>query len=207
MWNRQGTLFIIAAPSGAGKTTLVRAVINQLTQAVISISHTTRPQRPGEVDGVNYYFVTVEQFQALLQQDIFLEHAKVFDHYYGTSGQWVREQLRSGNDVILEIDWQGAQQIRLLFPHTVSVFIVPPSMQVLRQRLQERGQDSPEVIERRMQQAKAEISHYHEFDYLIVNDSFTNAVTDLKSIIHAQRLQSESQIKSNQKLLEALLSV
>jgi len=203
----KGMLYIIAAPSGAGKTSLVRAMADQVDSVVISISHTTRMARPGEIDGVNYHFVSTEKFQTLIEQNIFLEYAQVFGSYYGTSSEWVREKLQSGNDVILEIDWQGAKQIRQLFPHTTSIFIVPPSLEVLQNRLKERAQDSAQVIEKRMLEAKAEISHYHEFDYLIVNDNFELAVGDLKNIVLAHRLRTDRQKSVNHKLLESLLSV
>lgn len=150
---------------------------------VISVSHTTRPIRPGEKDGVNYHFVPAEQFQELIQQNIFLEHANVFGCWYGTSREWVMSQLNQNKDVILEIDWQGAKQIRTLFKETISIFILPPSMEILHKRLEERGQDSPDVIAKRMQAAKEECSHAPEFDYVITNDDFDVAVHDLKSII------------------------
>jgi len=200
-----GTLYIISAPSGGGKTSLVRALTSQIKNLVISISHTTRLPRPGELNGVNYHFVSIADFQALLAQDIFLEHAEVFGCLYGTSKQWVSSQLKAGNDVILEIDWQGAEQIRKLFPQCVSVFIVPPSLAILRARLHERAQDSEDIIEKRMRQAQAEISHYGEFDYLIINDKFETAVEDLKSIVRTQRLCCVKQQKSHEKLLKALL--
>ncbi len=178
-------LFIIAAPSGGGKTSLTRALVKSMDNLVISISHTTRPMRPGEKDGVNYHFVTPEKFQELIQQNVFLEHAKVlgFGYDYGTSREWVTEQLKNNKDVILEIDWQGAQQIRKLFKDTVSIFILPPSMDVLRKRLEERKQDTAEVIEKRMQAAEEECSHQNEFDHVIVNNDFEDAVTELKNII------------------------
>ena len=178
-------LFIIAAPSGGGKTSLTKALVKSVDNLVISVSHTTRPMRPGEKDGVNYHFVTPEKFQELIQQNIFLEHAKVlgFGYDYGTSREWVMSQLKQNKDVILEIDWQGAQQIRKLFDDTVSIFILPPSMEILRKRLEERGQDSPAVIEKRMQAAEEECSHKDEFDHVIINNDFNDAVTELKNII------------------------
>lgn len=178
-------MFIIAAPSGGGKTSLTRALVENMDNLVISVSHTTRPMRSGEKDGVNYHFVTAEKFQELIQQNIFLEHAKVlgFGYDYGTSREWVMSQLKQNKDVILEIDWQGAQQIRKLFKEAVSIFILPPSMDILRKRLEERGQDSQDVIAKRMQAAKEECSHAPEFDYVITNDNFDVAVNDLKNII------------------------
>ncbi len=186
----KGTLYIIAAPSGGGKTSLVRALVTQLPRLVISISHTTRPARPAEKNGVNYHFVSEAEFQNLLKSDTFLEHANVFGYCYGTSKKLVQESLAQGNDVILEIDWQGAQQIRQQFPDAVGIFIMPPSLDVLRERLRERAQDSEQVIEHRMQQAEAEMSHANEFDYLIINNDFELAVMDLMSIIHSQRLRN-----------------
>lgn len=186
----KGTLYIIAAPSGGGKTSLVRALVSQIPRLVISISHTTRPARPAEKDGVNYHFVSDDTFQTLLKAETFLEHAKVFGYCYGTSKKLVQESLALGNDVILEIDWQGAQQIRRQFPDAVSIFIMPPSLDILRARLRERAQDSEQVIEHRMQQAEAEMSHANEFDYLIINNDFELAVMDLMAIVHSQRLRN-----------------
>jgi guanylate kinase len=203
----KGMLYIIAAPSGAGKTSLVRAMVDQVDNIVISISHTTRPARPGEVNGDNYHFVSNEAFQELIQKKIFLEHAQVFGFQYGTSADWVSAQIQLGKDVVLEIDWQGAKQIRQLFPYTTGIFIVPPSLNVLQRRLQERAQDSDQVIAKRMLAAKEEISHYQDFDYLIINDIFELAVNDLKNIVLANRLRRERQEKVNQKLLESLLAV
>ena len=177
-------LFIIAAPSGGGKTSLTRALVKSVDNLVISVSHTTRPIRPGEKDGVNYHFITKQEFHRLRdEQKVFLEYATVFGYLYGTSREWVLSQLKQNKDVILEIDWQGAQQIRKLFNDTVSIFILPPSMEILRKRLEERGQDSPAVIEKRMQAAEEECSHKDEFDHVIVNNDFNDAVTELKNII------------------------
>ena len=176
-------LFIIAAPSGGGKTSLTRALVESMDNLVISVSHTTRPMRSGEKDGVNYHFISDEKFQALVKQNIFLEHARVFGCWYGTSREWVLSQLSQHIDVILEIDWQGAQQIRQLFKEAVSIFILPPSMEILRKRLESRGQDSPSIIDKRMLAAKEECSHAPEFDYVITNDNFDVAVNDLKNII------------------------
>lgn len=200
----QGTLYIISAPSGAGKTSLVKALVSQIDNLVISVSHTTRPARCNEENGVNYHFVTDERFQDLLNKGIFLEHAKVFGHYYGTSREWVQNTLMQ-QDVILEIDWQGAQQIKNLFKDSISIFILPPSMQILRKRLNDRAQDSGNVIEKRMQQARAEISHYKEFDYLIINDDFDKAVANLAAIITAQRLSYGYQADRIHNLLRQLL--
>lgn len=205
MTNIVGTLYIISAPSGGGKTSLVRALVSSVPNLFISVSHTTRPLRPGEQNGVNYHFVANEQFQKLLQENVFLEHAEVFGHYYGTSRAWVEEQLKAGHDVILEIDWQGAQQIRQCFTHNVSIFILPPSCEALRKRLFDRAQDDEKVIEKRMTQARSEMSHYHEFDYLIFNDVFENALNDLQAIIKARRLLTPHQVHHYHELIQKLL--
>ena len=181
-------LVILSAPSGAGKTSLLHALMNDAEGVAVSVSHTTRKQRPGEVDGQHYHFVSVEEFQRMIADDAFIEHAQVFDNFYGTSKAAVRQQLDSGTDVILEIDWQGARQVRRLFPEAVSVFIVPPSVDALRERLSSRGQDSEEIIERRMSDALAELSHYDEYDYIIINDQFEKALQDLHCVLHAQHL-------------------
>jgi guanylate kinase len=198
-------LYIISAPSGGGKTSLVRALISRMENLIISVSHTTRPPRPGEADGVNYHFVSSETFSTLIKQNIFLEYAEVFGHFYGTSKEWVLTQIQAGKDIILEIDWQGAQQIRRLFPQSLSIFIMPPSLPVLRARLKERGQDAEEVIEKRMQEAKSECIHYREFDYLVINDDFDIAVSELETIIKASRLRGEAQCRKYEKLLESIL--
>lgn len=180
-------LYIISAPSGAGKTSLVDALLKKLSDVRVSVSHTTRPMRPGEQNGVNYNFVSEDEFQREVNEGGFLEHAEVFGNYYGTSQAWVDIQRNQGTDVILEIDWQGAQQVRRLVPEAISVFILPPSRQALRSRLEGRGQDDAAVIERRMAQARDEMSHYAEFDYLVVNDDFEHALQDLKAIFVARR--------------------
>ncbi len=199
------TLFIICAPSGTGKTSLVAAVVSELEKIDISISHTTRPMRPGEKNGVNYHFVDVATFQKMTEKNDFLEHAKVFDNYYGTSKTRVQEDLAKNIDIILEIDWQGAQQIRKLFKNTVSIFIVPPSIDILSARLRLRGQDDEAVIQKRLAEARNEIHHYEEFDYLVVNDDFSHAVENLKSIITAHRLSLPLQKQNNAALLARLL--
>jgi guanylate kinase len=202
----KGSLFTVSAPSGAGKTSLVRAVIQTCANLQVSISHTTRAMRPGEQNGVNYHFVSPEHFLTMLDQAEFLEHAQVFNHYYGTSKTWVEQTLQQGTDVILEIDWQGAQQIRRLLPDTQSIFILPPSLQTLMDRLKSRGQDSEQVIATRTAEAKNEISHYVESDFLIVNQDFDLAVQEFKSIIVAQRLKLLKQAQKYQPLLQQLLS-
>ncbi|MCW7555236.1 guanylate kinase [Endozoicomonas gorgoniicola] len=184
----KGKLYIIAAPSGAGKTSLVKAMVESTPHVKVSVSHTTREQRPGEVDGVNYHFVSAEAFQKELGEGRFLEHAEVFGNFYGTSETWAREQLAKGEDVILEIDWQGAKQVRRLMPDAVSIFILPPSLEALRERLIGRATDDMEIIDRRMAQAVNEMSHYGEFDYLVINDEFDLALRDLQTIIRSRRL-------------------
>lgn len=201
----KGTLYIISAPSGAGKTSLVRELVSGNEHIVISISHTTRAMRPGEEDGVDYHFLDTDAFLKMVDDSAFLEHAKVFDNYYGTSQQHVEQQLQRGHDVILEIDWQGARQVRKLFPESLSVFILPPSLSALKQRLSSRGQDSDEIIERRMSDAVNEMSHYAEFDYLLVNDNFDVALEELRCIFSANRLRQLHQQRSLQKLLIDLL--
>jgi len=200
-----GTLYIVSAPSGAGKTSLVKALIDSMPQVRVSVSHTTRPTRPGEVDGVNYHFVDHAQFKAMLEENAFLEHAEVFGNFYGTSQRWVEQTLAQGYDLILEIDWQGAQQVRRLMPEARSIFILPPTQQALRQRLTNRGQDSDEVIERRMREAVSEMSHYVEYDYLVINDDFAHALDDLKAIFRASQLSQRRQQRRHLQLLEALL--
>ncbi len=188
-----GTLYIVAAPSGAGKTTLVKALVENMDRLQVSVSHTTRPRRSGEQQGVDYYFVDRDQFEGMAAEGAFLEYAQVFGHYYGTSEQWVREALAGGDDVILEIDWQGARQVRQRIDGTQSIFILPPSRRALEQRLRQRDQDSEAVIVRRMQEAVSEIRHYDEFDFLVVNDVFEQALQDLRAIIQARRLRREGQ--------------
>ncbi len=201
-----GKLYIISAPSGAGKTSLVRQLITEVDNLIVSISHTTRPIRPGETNGEDYYFITPAEFQALLNNHDLLEHASVFDNYYGTSKTTVEKNLDQGVDVILEIDWQGAQQIKKLRPESISIFILPPSTEILQQRLQNRGQDEDHVIARRMRDAVTEMSHHSEFDYLLVNDVFERALTELKSIIIANRLTKDRQQQHLKRLIAALLS-
>ena len=201
-----GTLYIISAPSGAGKTSLVKQLLADSNQLTVSVSHTTRPIRPAEQEGVDYFFVSVDSFKAMIEQQAFLEYAQVFDNFYGTAHQTVSANLAQGLDVILEIDWQGAQQVRRLLPDSVSIFILPPSIAVLRQRLQNRGQDNEAVIDRRMQDAVAEMSHYPEFDYMIVNDDFNKALEQLKSIINANRLLQNRQQQVLLPLLQDLLN-
>jgi guanylate kinase len=186
-------LFVISAPSGAGKTSLVRALLAKRPSLVVSVSHTTRKPRAHEIEGTHYYFVTAARFQELVRADAFLEHARVFDNFYGTGVQQVREQLAAGKDVILEIDWQGARQVRRAMPDCVSIFILPPSRAALERRLRERATDSPEVIARRLADATADMSHYLEFDQVVVNDSFEHALRELESILdgHGESLRAD----------------
>ena len=203
----QGTLYIISAPSGAGKSSLLRAVLDTSgDELALSISHTTRAPRPGEVDGQDYHFVDTGTFREMIASDDFLEHAEVFDNFYGTSKAGVQAQLAAGQDVILEIDWQGARQVRTLMPESVGIFILPPSREALRERLQNRGQDDETVIERRMRAAVSEMSHYDEYDYLIINDDFRQAQDELASIMRSRRLRLPAQAGRQGSLLADLLA-
>ena len=201
-----GTLYTVSAPSGAGKTSLVNALAAANSGLRVSVSHTTRPLRPGEQDGVNYHFVTEAAFLEMASHSAFLEQAQVFGNHYGTSQDWVEQQLAGGDDVILEIDWQGAEQVKRLRPDSVSIFILPPSREALEQRLKDRGQDDEAVIAQRMAQAVDEISHYPEADYIIVNDNFDQALSELEWIQQSRRLTAEKQVISLQTLLTELLS-
>ena len=202
-----GTLYIISAPSGAGKSSLLRSVLeNSGGDVVLSVSHTTRTPRPGEIDGKDYHFVDSEVFQAMVGQGEFLEDAQVFDNFYGTSQKAVEEQLSAGLDVILEIDWQGARQVRRLVPGAIGIFILPPSREALEARLKGRGQDDNTVIERRMRDAASEMSHYSEYDYLVINDVFQDACDELAAIIKGNRLRIEGQQQRHAALLSALLA-
>ncbi len=198
-------LFIIAAPSGCGKTSLVKALIKQTSQLCVSISHTTRSARPGEEHGKNYFFVSKSEFDQINNDNGFIESAQVFDNYYGSAKQTVRDLLDSGTDVILEIDWQGARQVKKSFTDAIGIFILPPSENALRERLTDRGQDNQEIVDRRMQDAVSEMQHYDEFDYLVINDDFDIALEDLSKIIHAQRLLLSQQSVKHQSLLNSLI--
>lgn len=186
--NEIGNLFVIAAPSGTGKTTLVKALTETIAQLTVSISHTTRDKRPNEMNHQHYHFVTQETFKHMIEQNHFLEYATIFDHYYGTSKTWVNDRLAAGKDVILEIDWQGHQQIKQLMPHAISIFILPPSLKDLEDRLSKRNQDRPEMVAKRLADAAEATQHAHTFDYLVINDRFEQAVNDLTHIILAGRL-------------------
>lgn len=206
--SEQGNLFILSAPSGAGKSSLISALLEKPSARPmqVSVSHTTRAQRPGEINGQHYHFVTTEEFEQLIAQQAFYEHAKVFDNYYGTSEQAIDDQLNQGIDVFLDIDWQGAQQVRHKKPEVTTIFIAPPSKQELQNRLTNRGQDSDEVIAQRMAQAQSECSHYQEFDYIIINDDFEQALNDLTTIVENQRLKRQQQVKKHQYLFNDLLA-
>ena len=206
MTTTRGNLYTISAPSGAGKTSLVKALIDSTDNLCVSVSHTTRAQRPGEQDGVNYHFIDKAGFESMLSESAFLEYAEVFGNYYGTSRAWVEATLAGGSDVILEIDWQGARQIGELMPEARAIFILPPSLQALRERLTRRGQDSPEIIERRMNEAVNEISHYGQAHYLVINDQFERALADLQAIVRSARLTLPLQQQRHRQLLQDLLA-
>lgn len=197
----RGSLFIIAAPSGGGKTSLVNALLKHDPRLVLSISHTTRAARPGEVDGQHYHFVSEAEYDQMVNDGDFMEYARVFDFHYGTNRNSVALQLEQDRDVILEIDWQGARQVRKSFPECCLIFIIPPSLETLRERLTARRQDSEEVIQRRMRDAQSEISHWAEFDHLVVNDNFEIALEELRSIINDYRNQKPHKVNKNHQLL------
>lgn len=201
-----GTLYIVAAPSGAGKTSLVRSLVECTPGVETSVSHTTRPPRSGEQQGVHYHFVDEDTFQSMVREGVFLEYARVFGNFYGTSRHTVMERLEAGIDVVLEIDWQGAQQVRTVIPESRSIFILPPSKDALRQRLKNRAQDEAVIIEQRMQTAVSEMTHYSEFDYLVVNDDFNAALEALRAVFIANRQRCDIQVLRQRELLQALLS-
>jgi len=202
-----GNLFILSAPSGAGKSSLINALLKQESSRPmqVSVSHTTRDARPGENNGEHYHFVSVSNFKKQIKKNAFYEYAEVFGNYYGTSEAAIDEQLAQGVDVFLDIDWQGAQQVRMKKPSVITVFISPPSKNELEKRLRGRGQDSNEVIASRMAQAQAECSHFQEFDYIIINDDFNQALTDLTTIVNNQRLKRSQQIEQHRALLNELV--
>jgi guanylate kinase len=201
----QGTLYVVSAPSGAGKTSLVKGLYARLDGLTVSVSHTTRARRPGETPGEDYFFVDHAEFKAMIGQGAFLEHAQVFDHYYGTAQATVEAALSEGRDVILEIDWQGARQVREMMPDCRSIFILPPSRHELQARLSGRGQDGPEVIERRMADAISEMSHYGEYDFLVINDDFETALAELCAIVTTHRLSTPHQAETCRELIARLL--
>ncbi len=200
----KGNVFIICAPSGAGKTSLVRELLARDPNVHLSVSHTTRASRPGERDGRDYHFVTRPVFQAMLERAEFLESAEVHGNLYGTSQAWIEAHRGQGHDIVLEIDWQGAQQVRRLIPAAIGIFILPPSLDLLRQRMRDRRQDSAAVIERRLRAARGEIAHLEEFDYVIINSNFDDAVKDLASIVRTARLRLPSQIAQHGELINSL---
>lgn len=201
-----GSLFIITAASGTGKTSLVKQLLATTNDLTVSVSHTTRAPRPGEIDGQHYHFTDVDTFTTAIAENNFLEHAEVFGNYYGTSEQSVRAQLQAGVDVILEIDWQGALQVKQVFPDARMIFILPPSLATLRQRLSTRGQDSIEVIEQRLSGAVTEMQQHIHFDFVIINDNFEVALTELKAIIVADRQTLKRQQRRHQRTITTLLA-
>jgi guanylate kinase len=204
--NTPGTLYIVSAPSGAGKTSLVKELIRTTRGVEVSVSHTTRPMREGERDGIDYHFVSIPIFRQMINDHAFVEHAQVFDNFYGTSRSATMDHVKRGADVILEIDWQGARQVREMMPGAVSIFILPPSRAALEERLRNRGQDDDTVIERRMKDAISEMSHYDEFDYLIINDDFDTALAELRAILLARRQHRAPQIAKHRALINDLLA-
>ncbi|MBA6118488.1 guanylate kinase [Pseudomonas putida] len=205
MNHSSGTLYIVSAPSGAGKTSLVNALIKDDKRVSVSVSHTTRGKRPGEEHGVNYHFVSHEAFKALIDKNDFLEHAEVFGNFYGTSRSTLQQVLDRGDDLILEIDWQGARQVRELMPEARSIFILPPSLEALRHRLDGRGQDSDEIIAGRMKEAVSEMVHYDEYEYVIINDNFDAALEELKAVFRSNRLLLQKQQARHETLLKQLI--
>lgn len=201
-----GSLYIVSAPSGAGKTSLINKLIDSVSGIEVSVSHTTRPMRDGEIDGKHYHFVDTTAFEQGIKDGLFLEHAKVFENYYGTSRSTVQQRLEEGVDVILEIDWQGAQQIRALMPENHSIFILPPSIEELERRLTSRNQDSEEVIIKRVSQAKADVQHFVEYEHIIVNDDFEKALVALSSIFECKRTERNKMQLRQQDLLKNLLA-
>lgn len=199
-----GNLYVVSAPSGTGKTTLVKALVEALPGVTVSISHTTRPQRPAEIHGMNYYFIEVDEFQRMIDHHDFLEHATVFGHYYGTSKRWVEETLERGQDVILEIDWQGGEQIQHLFPDCVSIFILPPSVTDLYERLIKRNQDNIDIIRQRIEDVRESTRHLHDYTYVVINDDFSVALEDLKTLLLAGRLTQRRQSIKHAKLIDQL---
>ena len=199
-----GNLIIVSAPSGAGKTSLVSAMLAATADIDLSVSYTTRPPRPGEVNGKDYHFVSRETFMEMTGRGDFLESAEIYGNLYGTSQTWIQARMDAGRDILLEIDWQGSDQVRQLVPECVSIFILPPSIQTLEDRLKGRGKDSAEVIARRMQSARDEISHVAEFDYVIINDKLDDAVQQLRSVVIAERVRRDRQLARHQELIEQL---
>ena len=205
MSHPQGSLYIISAPSGAGKTSLVKALLESTRQVMVSVSHTTRPMRPGEIDGKDYHFTDVDTFRRMIADNAFLEYAEVFGNFYGTSRSSILDQMGHGIDVILEIDWQGAQQVRKKMPEATSIFVLPPSLEALETRLRGRNTDSDEVIARRLAEAVSDMGHYQEFDYLVINDDFDTALEQLRAILLARRQRCALQSQRHHAALQGLL--
>ena len=201
---KQGNLFIISAASGAGKTSLVKKLLTLINDLTLSISHTTRDPRPSEIDGKDYFFVTNKIFEAMIKEDKFLETAKCHGSFYGTSRNFVEEVRDAGKDIIFEIDWQGAKSIKAIFPEAISIFILPPSLKKLEERLTARGQDSEDTIKARLSAAKSEMSHVNQFDYVTINDKFDDTLEELQSIIMAEKLNTKYQTNNYQKLIDQL---
>lgn len=200
-----GNIYIIAAPSGAGKTSLVSALVKETDGIEVSISFTTRSKRDSETHGVNYFFIGHEQFNKMIEENAFVEYAHVFGQYYGTSRQFIEEKLKQGTDIILEIDWQGARQVLTQYQQAITIFILPPSLETLKKRLIARAQDNSQTIEERWIEARNEMAHFHEFDYLLINDDFTNTLAELVGIVNSERLRTQRQMKKQTKLLSNLL--
>ena len=196
-----GCLYVIVAPSGAGKSTLVNALLEREPDVGLSISYTTRAPRPGEISGREYFFVSKDEFQAMVGRGEFLEHAEVYGNWYGTSKHWIEKTRAAGSDVVLEIDWQGARSVKALFPDMTFIYILPPSIEVLHQRLVKRGKDAKEVIERRLAEAREDLKHVHEADYVIINEDFSIALLDLQSVVRALRLTAARQLKLHAQLV------
>ena len=196
-----GCLYVIVAPSGAGKSTLVNALLEREQDIGLSISYTTRPPRPGEVSGREYFFVSKQEFLAMVGRGEFLEHAEVYGNWYGTSKHWIDKTCAAGSDVVLEIDWQGARSVKAMFPDMTFIYILPPSIEVLRQRLVKRGKDSKEVIERRLAEANEDLKHVHEADYVIINEDFSIALLDLQSVVRALRVTAARQLRLHAQLI------
>lgn len=200
----RGSLFIISAPSGTGKTSLVKHLVDSLEAIQVSVSHTTRPKREGETDGINYHFVERVVFEDMIAESGFLEYAEVYGHYYGTSQQWVEQTLAQGVDVVLEIEWQGAKQVKRYFPQAKTIFILPPDAASLEQRLRDRGKDDETIIDKRLQAARKEVQYCVDYQYIVVNDQFDKALGDLCAIVRAERCKSEQQMARYQALIEAM---
>ena len=200
-----GTLYIVSAPSGTGKTSLVNALVRDTNHLKLSISHTTRPPRPKEIDGYNYHFIDTAKFKQMQMAGVFMESAEVFGNFYGTSQEAVQKMLDEGHDVVLEIDWQGAEQIKARFPEAISIFILPPSISALKERLNGRGQDAEDIINHRMDKAISELQHHHKADFIVVNDDFEEALKSLKAIVKSNRMTTEKQKIINQRLINQLL--